>query len=158
MSRSDRPSAPGFRGGRQDQLPLTSYASQTVMLAAERNDLVKIQRVVNNIESEFASPSEVSVIKRTETYYGPELLVHSEVDGEDYNYLITAPGPGRHLCLWAGEVDPETGKRSGWYPVAEVEAELSVEQAPYQTCNQCGELIRTIYHERESVLDQCSRA
>lgn len=158
MSRSDQPAGAGVRQEVRYRGPLTSYASQSVMLAAERNDNIDIQEVVEKFDSDCFIPDEVTVIKRTQTYYGPELLVHSNVNEEDRNYLLTAPGPGSHLYLWAGELNEDTEKREGWYLAGEVEATLETEQPPYETCDQCGELIRTIHHERESVLSQCSRA
>lgn len=140
------------------QRPVTDYKSKTVMMAGERNDRIEIVESVETFCSDSLIPDSVSVIKRTETYHGPELLVHWEDECKDYNYLLTAPGPGSHLCLWAGEINGETGKRTGWYPAAEVKAKLAVEQPPYEECEQCGELIRTIHHERESVIGNCSRA
>lgn len=158
MSKTERSVWTGFRRKPNRNGPVTNPDSQTVMLAAERSDNIEITDIVEEIVPNPKVPDEVSVIKRTETYYGPELLVHSAYDSEDRNYLLTAPGPTTHLCLWAGELNEDTGKRQGWYPAAEIKATLDTEQPPYETCDQCGELIRTIYHEREAVLGQCSRA
>lgn len=137
--------------------PETDYDSQTVMLAAERHDEIMITDVVTSFTDEAVIPNRISVITQSQTYYGPSLLVHAELDGEDHNYLLTAPGPSSQLHLWAGD-GPIEGKRRRWVAVAEVKAALATEQPPYRKCPQCGELIRTIEHERESVLSNCSRA
>lgn len=158
MSKSHTPDWPGFRRELDGHGPVTSYDSQTVMLAAERDDIISITETVKHLDTYYETPEEVTVLKRTETYYGPELLVHAIVEGHDRNYLLTAPGPSSHLCLWAGEINEVTSKRTNWYPAAEVSAVLDTEQPPFESCDQCGELIRTIYHERESILGQCSRA
>lgn len=148
----------GLQEETEGQGPVTDYDSKTVMMAAERHDNIEITEVIDLIEEPSHLPENVSVVKRTDTFYGPELLVHSSKDGTDYNYLLTAPGPGTHLCLWAGNISEESGKRKAWYPAAEVKATLAAEQPPYEKCTHCGELIRTIHHEREAVLGQCSRA
>lgn len=139
-----------------DGEPLTDYDSKTVVLTAERHDSVEITRVDTQYESDVEIPSTISVLQRQQRYYGPELLLHAEVDDQDQNYLLTAPGPTEQLRLWCAD-QSEEGRREGWTVVADVEAALSVEKAPYETCNQCGEEIRTIEHERMSVVSQCQR-
>lgn len=47
--------------------------------------------------------------------------------------------------------------RKGWYKAAEVTAALAPDQPPYERCDQCSELIRTIQHERMTVLGMCKR-
>lgn len=148
---------PTEREGAKRVNTVTDYDSKTVMLAAERKDRIHITEAVRRFEDDVAVPGNLSVIKRSEAYYGPELLVHAEVDGQESNFLLNAPGPDCHLFLWAGETT-DSNKRKGWFPAAEVKAVLSTEQPPYEKCDQCGELIRTIQHEREAVIGQCSRA
>lgn len=137
--------------------PVTDYDSKTVMMAAERHDKIEITDTVDQFADRISIPDEVCVIQRTDTYYGPELLVHATIDGIDHNFLLNAPGPDSHLCLWAGETT-EDNKRKGWFAAAEVKATLAAEQPPYERCQQCGELIRTIEHEREAVMGSCTRA
>lgn len=139
------------------QGPTTEYDSKTVMLAAERKDHIQITGAVQRFDDEVVIPDEVSVVQRTDTYFGPKLLVHATIDGKDANYLLTAPGPDSQLYLWAGEVN-DNGMRNGWYKAAEVTAALAPEQPPYETCDLCGELIRTIQHERLSAFGMCRRA
>lgn len=136
--------------------PLTDYDSKTVMIAAERNDDIQIEEVVTRLDDTVQIPETVSVIKREETYYGPELMVHCSFNGNDRNYLLNAPGPSSQLRLWSGQRSGD-GRRSGWTEVAEVKAVLTAEQPPYEVCSQCGEQIRTIEHEREAAIGQCSR-
>lgn len=127
------------------------------MLTAERKDHIQITDTIQRYDDGVEVPDEVSVVKRTDTYFGPSLLVHVTIDGDDMNYLLTAPGPDSQLHLWVGEMN-DKGMRNGWYKVAEVTASLAPEQPPYEKCEQCGELIRTIQHERMSVLEMCKRA
>lgn len=135
---------------------MADSSSKTVMLASERNDRIQVTEEVQRFNEEITIPEEVSVIRRTDTYFGPKLLVHAEIGGEDYNYLLTAPGPDSHLHLWGADLTDE-GMRKGWNVGAEVKAILSTEQPPYEKCAQCSELIRTIHHERKAVLGMCSR-
>lgn len=137
--------------------PITDYKSKTVMMAAERNDIICIVDAVNLFHERVQLPDEVSVLKRTDTYYGPELMVHSAIDGKDENFLINAPGPGSYLHLWEMKTNKQEDCRTGWRLAAEIKAALAAEQPPYQTCESCGEIIRTIEHERKSVLGTCSR-
>lgn len=137
--------------------PATDHHSKKVMIAAERKDHIQITDTTQRFDDTVAIPDEVSVLKRTDPYYGPKLLVHATIDGEDVNYLLTAPGPDSQLYLWAGEMN-DAGMREGWYKAAEVTAALAPDQPPYETCRQCGELIKSIWHERMSVLGMCKRA
>ncbi len=137
--------------------PVTDYDSKTVMMAAERNDNVQIVDVVREFQHGVEIPSRVSVIKRTDTYYGPELLVHSTIGGKDQNYLINAPGPSSHLHFWTAKTSDDSTRRSGWTLAAEIKAAFTAEQPPYEKCSLCGEQIRTIEHERKSLLGTCSR-
>lgn len=137
--------------------PITSHDSQTVMIAAERNDQINIQEIVSRFSNDYQFPDEVTVIQRVDTYHGPELLVHAELDGIDWNYLISAPGRHAHLYLWVGD-GPVDGKRRTWEAIAEIKASLAVEQPPYEICPDCGELIQTIQHEREAISGNCSRS
>jgi len=68
------------------------------MIAAERRDKIEITEVVQAIGESADIPDHVSVIQRTDRYYGPELLVHTEVDDEDRNYRLTAPVRIRIYC------------------------------------------------------------
>lgn len=137
--------------------PVTDYDSKTVMLQAGRKDKINIVETVGRFDEDVTIPETVSVVKRTHTYYGPELLVHAELDGTDHNYLLTAPGPDAHLVLWAAETN-DRNFREGWYVAAEVQAVLAAEQPPYERCPECGEPMRTIEHEREAAVGACTRA
>lgn len=136
--------------------PATDSDSKSVLIVAERNDLIEITNIVFQIEPEAVVPLELSVIDRRERYYGPELLLHSEIDGVDRNFLLTAPGPTSQLRLWIAKRRDGT-YRNGWIAAAEVQAALAAEQPPYEICEQCGDEIRTIEHERMSVLGRCQR-
>ncbi|MFC7196147.1 hypothetical protein ACFQL4_18405 [Halosimplex aquaticum] len=83
-----------------DGEPKTDSDSKTVLIAGERNDRVEITNIVSQIDSETTIPSELSILRRSQRYYGPELLLHSKIDGADRNFLLTAPGPTDQLQLW----------------------------------------------------------
>jgi hypothetical protein len=136
--------------------PKTDSDSKTVAIAGERHDTIEITNVVERFEPEAPIPAELSVIRREQRFYGPELLLHSEINETNQNFLLTAPGPTDQLRLWAAQRIDEN-RRSGWTAVADIQAALSVEQPPYEVCEQCGEEIRTIEHERMSVLGRCQR-
>lgn len=137
--------------------PETDYNSKTVAITAERHDKILLTNIVTHLKSDRDIPSEFSVIQRQERYYGPELLLHSMIRGEDQNFLLTAPGPTKQLKLWAPQ-NSNGKRRSGWTAVAEVQAVLAAEQPPYEVCDHCGEEIRTIEHERMAVLGRCQRS
>lgn len=141
--------------GEMDGLePITDSKSKKVMLTAERRDNITITDVVTRFDDSIEVPDEVSVIKRTHTYYGPELLVHAEQDGEDANFLLSAPGPDAHLYLWAGKLTEEN-RRESWYVAAEVKATLSDDQPGYKFCPDCGQPFKSIEHERLTAIGEC---
>lgn len=135
--------------------PDTDSDSKTVMLTAERGDIINITQVLSQ-KGEFAIPDELEVIQQTETYYGPKLFTYASIEGQNRNFLLTAPGPNSQLRLWTEDLSSR-GKREGWTEGAEVTASLAVEQPPYERCSECGEVIRTVEHERAALSGQCSR-
>lgn len=134
--------------------PVTDHDSKVVMLASERRDLIQISGVVTRFDEEAQLPEAVSVIERKSTYYGPELLVHTEMDGLDHNFLLNAPGPDSHLFLWAAATD-EDNRRESWHVAAEVKATLAEEQPTYEICPDCGKPMKSIEHERRAALGTC---
>lgn len=151
---------PAYRHDPETTEPVTDYDSKTVMLQAGRRDTISIVEVVDRLRDEIEVPDTVSVIKRGATYFGPELQLHAEHDGTDYNYLLTAPGPDAYLLLWGAtvRVDDEGRRwRRGWYPGAEVKAYLHEPENPYRYCDQCREPVETIQHEREMLFGICQR-
>ena len=136
--------------------PLTSGSSKMVVLAGERKDLVEIGSIIERFRNGVVVPSEVTVLERESTYYGPKLLVHAQPDDVDRNYLITAPGPGSELMLWGAETDGENN-RTGWYRLAEVKAQLAENQPSYEVCPQCKNAIQSIEHERMAALGMCGQ-
>ena len=133
----------------------TDSKSKTVMIAAERGDQIRITGVISSGNSRKV-PHELEVLQRTEPYYGPKLLTYAPVTGEERNFLFTAPGPNTQLQLWREDVS-EDGKRKGWHEFVEVTASLEPEQPPFERCDQCGEVIRSIQHERAALSGQCDR-
>lgn len=134
---------------------VTDADSKTVMLAAERGDSIRITEIVSRrINCDL--PDVVEVLRRSEPYYGPKIFALGSVNDEERNFILTAPGPGSQLMLWMDDI-ATNGKRRGWVEAAEVTASLAVEQPPYERCSECGEIIRSIEHERAALSGQCSR-
>lgn len=136
-----------------DSEPVTEYDSKMVMLRAERNDRIDIQKTVNQIEPTEAIPTSLTVARRTNTYYGPKI----ELRDANTEYLLTAPGPDAHLLLWK-ENRHTDGFRVGWRKIAEVKASFDDQQPQYDLCPYCGEPLKTLEHERESAVGKCPRA
>jgi len=113
----------------------TDCQSKTVMLRGERHDTIHIHGL-----------GDVNVVRRTQPYFGPKLLLHDEERNQ--NWLLTAPGPHSDLQLW----QPRTGDegRVGWEKFETVTARIeSVDQ--YRIC-ECGEPIKTLEHERKAAM------
>jgi hypothetical protein len=134
--------------------PVTDHDSKTVMLRAERDDNVRVVDIVDRFSEREPVPRELTVIQRSNLYYGPKLLLHSSREGRDYNYQLTAPGPDTYLYLWAAETDTD-GFRKAWYKLAEVRAVFGADQPQYDICPDCGGPIKTLEHERYSAFGEC---
>lgn len=139
-----------FPRGTSTSEPETNYSSRKAILRAERGDTIRI--TVERSLEDHQAPETVTVVQRTETYYGPELLLE---DGQR-NYRLTAPAPDRGLILWRDVVD-EDEFRLGWKRAAEVSVEIDA-IGQYEMCDQCGNPLRTLEHERLSRMDRCPGA
>jgi len=137
-----------------DLRPTTNHESKMVVLSAERGDQVTIGQIVEKFHDSVTLPDSVTVVKRSSTYYGPKLQVHAEIEGDNYNFLINAPGPASELMLWCAETD-EDNTRSNWYRLAEVYARLAEDQPAFEICPQCKSPIRSVEHERQASLGNC---
>lgn len=122
--------------------PETTPESKRVMLRAERKDTIAI---------EDGPIEEATVARRTDPYFGPKLLLHHEETG---NWMLTAPGPQSQLMLWEA-VTNENDFREGWEQWGEVRAGL-LDTKQYDICSYCGEPIKTIDHERQSLFGACT--
>lgn len=131
----------------------TEYASKQVMLRAERHDRIEIDSVVTRLLERHAVPASVTVVRRSDPYFGPKLLL----DDQTSNYLLTAPGPDTQLLLWCGDY-AEDGLRRGWQKLAEVTASLADTQPQYDLCPMCNEPLKTLEHEREAAFGMCPNA
>jgi hypothetical protein len=131
--------------------PVTHTGSKTVMLRAERDDEIEILQVVRGARN---VPEESTVLRRTDAYFGPQLLLHADVDGADQNWQLTCPGPNTHLILWKANTAKDGEWRDGWVPLSEVKAKLAaVEQ--YRMCDVCDRPIRGMWHARLSAVEAC---
>jgi hypothetical protein len=95
--------------------PVTNYDSKSVILRAERHDRIRVKNTVTNISPGQSIPDDLTVVKRTSTYFGPKLVMESAGS----NYLLTAPGPDSQLVLWHMSEGPD-GFRNEWAKLAEV--------------------------------------
>lgn len=130
----------------------TDYDSKMVMLRAERDDEVMISSVTELISQKQEIPELLRVAQRVNTYFGPKLKLTSNSGC----YLLTAPGPDKQLLLWFADTDPD-GFRKQWKRLAEVQVRFSDEQPSYDLCPYCGKPLKTLEHEREAAIGQCSR-
>lgn len=148
---SDNPSSILPTGSNSTGLgPSTDYESRKVILRAERQDTVEITNVKQQY-SEIEIPGFFIVVERTDTYYGPELLLAA--NGQ--NFLLTAPGPDTQLLLWIEKVNEEL-YREKWAQLAEVQVQIS-ETPQYELCDQCGSPIRSREHARLSAIGRCPK-
>ena len=131
--------------------PVTDEESKTVMLTAERRDDIRIEEVVQRFQT-GELPDELSVVRRISRYYGPELMLYVEIDGESRNYRLNAPGPGSYLHLWRAETE-DGDLRTSYTRLAEVKA--TVLDGTYQMCPDCGEPFKTRRHERLAAIGRC---
>lgn len=123
--------------------PVADHESKKVMLRAERRDEIEITQFIHG-GSRW--PTEYTVVQRTNTYYGPDLLLAGEFNGEDRNFRLSCPGPYSHLILWAYLSDAD-GFQHTYQPIAEVKAKIAGTEQ-YRLCDICGEPVRDIWHER----------
>jgi len=124
------------------QGPITESHSKRVMLRAERHDTIAIE-----------GWGRWTIVRRTDTYYGPCLLI-APADAEcNFNLRLTAPGPGAKLQLWFPARD-RPGYHKGWHRGPEVEATI-IDTEPYEICEGCGEPVKTVEHERVRLFTQC---
>ena len=130
--------------------PTTSFNSKEVMLRAERHDRLLTEAVHERFEAAVSVPDELSVTKRTNTYYGPELQLSS--DGR--SWMLTAPGPDTDLLLWRSTTS-DGEFIDGWSKIAEVTMEFADEQPQYDLCPYCGDPLRTLEHERQAATGDC---
>lgn len=130
---------------------ITTPLSKRVMLRAERHDEIEIGHVVNGFNR---VPERYTVVERQACFHGVVLTLHGEIDGTDYNFQLTSPGPNTQLILWMSLTAPESPWRNGWVPIAEVTAHLAdVEQ--YNVCKHCDRPIKDAWHERLSIFGAC---
>lgn len=116
--------------------PVADYESKKVMLRAERGDHVEIDGY-----------GEMKVVRRTNTYFGPRLVL-SESDDEPC-YVLVAPGFAHQLELWQYVTDDE-GWRNGLRRLEEVPAEI-VETKQYDICA-CGEPLKGVEHQKQALM------
>lgn len=133
--------------------PITDLKSKRVMLRGERGDYILISSIEQSFMDEADRTGEMEVVRRESTYYGPELELRTK---QRERFLLTAPGPGSYLHLWAPLSDSK-GRITSWEVSAEVRAKFSSEMPQYSICNRCGEPIRSLEHERMAILGKCEK-
>jgi hypothetical protein len=130
--------------------PVTERDSKLVMLRAERGDNIQIVNIEGRLQTGIDIPSEATVTKRSDSYFGPKLVL---TEGSE-SYLLTAPGPDAQLLLWVAN-RTDAGEREGWQKVAEVTAQFADDQPQYDLCPECGEPMQTIEHQRKASVGRC---
>lgn len=142
------------RGRMDGTKPITDRESKKVMLRGERGDKIQISDVIADFEEGQDFPEEIEIQQRVSTYYGTELVLEGLEKSETSKYLLTAPGPDTFLYLWAAETDAD-GYRETWSVIAEVKARFTDGVPQYAICNQCGEPIKSLEHEKLAAMDNC---
>lgn len=130
--------------------PITESESKSVMIKASYDDQICVEKVSSHLKPGFQVPQELSVKRRTETYYGPKL----ETKADGHSYLITAPGPNTQLLLWRA-LENEDGFLIRWEQLAEIQARFSESMPQYDICPDCGEPIKSVEHERMAAFESC---
>lgn len=135
----------------EDASPITENSSKSLMIKATRGDEISISEVVEHFEPQYEIPQKVEVVHRTETYYGPKL----ETESNGSHYLITAPGPNVQLIFWKAITDGE-GYLKRWEQIGEVKADFTDNIPQYDICQNCGEPLKSVEHERLAAFNSCS--
>lgn len=136
-----------------DTEPITTSSSKRVMLRAERHDEIEISLVVSGTPQ---IPKKLTVMQRTETYYGPQLTCIPADSDDNTNYMLTCPGPQSQLILWKYITGTENKWRTGVVPISEVQARID-EVKQYNLCEHCGKPLKDLWHERLSALGLCEK-
>lgn len=139
-----------FETKNEDPFPETEHLSKKVMIRGERGDSIAISDAIQNFDRGTEIPSEATIVRRTEPYFGPKLLL----EHQNSNYLLTAPGPDSQLLLWSSVIN-KNGNRTGWKKHAEVTVRFSENLPSYDHCPQCGEPLKTLKHEKQAELGCC---
>lgn len=134
--------------------PVTDRESKMVMLRAERGDRLSINATVQQFKPDISIQEKFEVQRRISTYYGTELLLEPLGSGQRSKFLLTAPGPDTFLYLWVSETDSD-GFREGWSVAAELKVSFSEGVPQYALCEECGNPIKSLEHERLAAMDNC---
>lgn len=120
------------------------------MIKATRDDVLRVTEIVEHLTPGVDVPTELTVIRRSQTYYGPKL----ETTANNTNYLVTAPGPNTQLLLWRGISTPDN-YLVRWKQLAEIKADFTDNLPQYDICPDCGEPIKSVEHERLAAFGTC---
>jgi hypothetical protein len=154
MSESKYSFQPQTRGEINGTKPVTDRKSKQVMLRAERGDKIRVQELIAQSKGELEIPEKFEVQQRVSTYYGRELLIEPTASEEHCKFMLTAPGPDTFLYLWSSETDSE-GFREGWSTIAELKADFTEGIPQYSICQNCGNPIKSLEHEKLALVDNC---
>jgi len=146
-----------LRGSMDGTKPITDRDSKMVMLRAERGDRIDVVQTVGRFQQDLTIPDELEIQRRVSTYHGTELLMEPASPGVNEKYLLTAPGPDSYLFIWSSETDSE-GYREKWSVLGEIKAQFSDDLPRYPICEDCGEAIKSLEHERLAAADSCPGA
>lgn len=142
------------RGAMNGTQPITDQQSKSVMLRAERGDPLLANEIIQKFHKEATIPKELTVCQRVSTYYGTELLLEPGNKNAKQKFLVTAPGPDAFLYFWTANTDSD-GFQTNWAVAAEVKMRFKENLPQYTICNQCGEEIESLEHEKLAAMDNC---
>jgi len=114
--------------------PVSDYDTKTALMVASHEDVLEVD-----------GHGEMTVTKRTDTYYGPNIKM---TDGKD-GYLLVPSGFANDPELWRAVTDGD-GFVQGYDHIDNVAVEIAeVGDAPQ--C-ECGELLKTQREKREAFI------
>jgi len=114
--------------------PVSDYDTKTALMVASHEDVLAVDGY-----------GEMSVTKRTDTYYGPNIKL---TDGDD-NYLLVPAGFADDPELWRAVTD-EDGFVEGYDQIDNVGVEVAEVANPPQC--ECGELLESQREKREAFI------
>lgn len=133
---------------------VASPSSKTALLEGCAKDTIRITEVVSGMR---AIPERFKIVRRTNTYFGPQLWLQAPDDYDGPNaqaFRLTCPGPDSHPVLWKG-VTSDNGGIHSWSKVAKVQVEI-FNVAGYDMCESCGEPIKSPMHRSAAMMGACN--
>lgn len=123
-----------------DGSPVSDPDTKTALLCAGHNDTLRVD-----------GHGEMTVVDRTDPYFGPKITLHNEADG--LNYRVVPAGFDNDPELWRAVTGDDGEFIKAWAFVEHVALEVTdVGQA--DVC-ECGEVPQSLREKRSAVVGVC---